>query len=252
MSLPVVVLHGFTGSGTAMAPLTDRLMGDPNSGEAISPDLAGHGLGVQPTELNEYTIDAMAAVMAGLVEGPIHLVGYSMGGRVALTLACQYPERVASLSLIGASAGLAGAHERAVRAASDDALADELEANPVAFIDRWMRNPLFVTQERLGSAAWEASRAQRLANDPRAMACSLRMGSTGRMTPLHNVLAACAMPVGVIVGSLDEKFRGIAADLAFALPDAEIVVIADSGHATHVEQPDATAAAVVTTIRRAQ
>lgn len=252
MSLPVVVLHGFTGSGAVMAPLTDRLKGAPSSGEVISPDLAGHGLGATLTESNHYTIDAMAGAVARLVDGPIHLVGYSMGGRVALTLACRHAERVASLSLIGASAGLADAHERAVRAASDDALADELEVDPPAFIDRWMRNPLFVTQERLGPDAWEASRTQRLANDPRAMARSLRMASTGRMPPLHGVLATCTMPVGLIVGSLDEKFRGVAADLASVLPDAEIIAIGDSGHATHVEQPEATTAAVLATIRRAQ
>lgn len=252
MSLPVVVLHGFTGTGAAMAPLADRLNRAPSSGEVISPNLAGHGIGARPAGSDEYTIEAMAGAVAGLVDGPIHLVGYSMGGRVALTLACRYPERVATLSLIGASAGLADADERRVRAASDDALADELEVDPPAFIDRWMHNPLFVTQQRLGPEAWKASRTQRLANDPRAMARSLRMASTGRMTPLHGVLAACTMPVGLIVGSLDEKFRRVARDLASALPDAEMIAIGDSGHATHVEQPEATAAAVLATIRRAQ
>lgn len=251
MSLPVVVLHGFTGSGAAMGPLTDRLTRAPNIPQVIAPDLAGHGLGPQPADDADYSVDAMAASVAGVVDGPVHLVGYSMGGRVALTLACRRPERVASLSLIGASAGLADPGERSARAAADDSLAADLLADAAAFIDRWMHNPLFATQERLGPETWEASRLQRLTNEPAGMARSLRMGSTGRMTPLHSVLAGCTMPVGLVVGSLDAKFQGIAVDLAAALPDAEIASIEGSGHATHLEQPDATAAAVLSTIGRA-
>jgi len=248
MTSPVVVLHGFTGSGVAMLPLTDRL----TSERVVAPDLAGHGPGPQPSDPAGYTVDAMADAVAESVEGPFHLVGYSMGGRVALTLACREPGRVLSLSLIGASAGLAGAGEREARAASDDALADALEADPQTFIDRWMHNPLFATQQRLGSDAWEASRVQRLQNDPAGMAHSLRMASTGRMTPLHDHLAVCEMPVGLIVGALDDKFRAIAADLAAAMPAAEVIMIDDAGHATHVEQPEATAAAVLDTIQRSR
>ncbi len=58
MSLPVVVLHGFTGTGAAMAPLADRLNRAPSSGEVISPNLAGHGIGARPTGSDEYTIEA--------------------------------------------------------------------------------------------------------------------------------------------------------------------------------------------------
>lgn len=251
MTQSVVVLHGFTGSGAAMAALTDRLAGDIRIGHVNAPDLAGHGLGPQPADTDAYTVDAMAGAVAESFDGPFHLVGYSMGGRVALTLACQQPSLVASLSLIGASAGLADGADREKRAASDDILAADLEAAPAEFVERWMRNPLFATQERLGPEVWAESRSQRLANDTAGMALSLRMGSTGRMRPLHDQLGNCTMPVGLIVGELDPKFRSIAGDLAAAMPDAEVVTIVDSGHATHVEQPDATAAAVLATIGRA-
>ncbi len=250
MSSTVVVLHGFTGCGAAMDPLTQRLRAGLDDTTVLAPDLAGHGLGPASIDPADYTIVAMASAVGTLVDGPFHLVGYSMGGRVALTLACRRPDRVASLSLIGASAGLERDDERAARLASDAALAAALEADPEAFIDRWMHNPLFATQQRLGAEAWAASRSQRLANDPAGMALSLRMGSTGRMTPLHVELAACRLPVGLIVGALDAKFQGIAADMAAALPSADVITIENAGHAAHIEEPDAAAAGVLATIGR--
>lgn len=244
--MTLVVLHGFTGSAATMADLARRL--DP---DAVVPDLAGHGPGPHPSDPAAYTIDAMADDVLGLADGPLDLVGYSMGGRVAFTAACRAPERVRSLSLIGASAGLAGTDERAARAAADDELAELIERDLAGFVDRWMANPLFATQARLGEDARSASRAQRLSNDPDALATSLREASTGRMAPLHELLSGCTMPVGLIVGADDPKFRAIAADLHAALPDATVHVVADAGHAVHLEQPEAVADAIRHTIGRA-
>ena len=244
--MTVVILHGFTGDRSTMGELASRV--DP---DAVVPDLAGHGPGPHPDEHGAYTVDAMAGSVVARIEGPIDLVGYSMGGRVALTLACRHPERVRSLSLIGASAGLADPADRAARAAADDELADLIERDLPTFVDRWMANPLFATQARLGSGFLERARAQRLANDPHALATSLRAASTGRMTPLHDDVHRCAMPVGLIVGADDPKFLGLADGLAPRFPDAEIHVIADAGHAAHLEQPDAVAAAIDHTIGRA-
>ncbi len=244
--MTLVVLHGFTGSGATMADLARRV--DP---DAIVPDLAGHGAGPHPVEPTAYTVDAMADAALALADEPVDLVGYSMGGRVAFTAACRHPDRVRSLSLIGASAGLADAEERAGRAAADDRLAELIEQDLPAFVDRWMANPLFATQTRLGEAFLAASRSQRLTNDPTELATSLREASTGRMTALHDVLDRCAMPVGLIVGADDAKFRAIADDLQARLPDALVHVVPDAGHAAHLEQPDLVADAIRHTMGRA-
>ena len=244
--MTVVALHGFTGNGETMRDLASRI--DPH---AIVPDLAGHGAGPHPDDPGRYSIEAMVDDVLGLGDDPIDLVGYSMGGRVAFSAACRSPERVRTLSLIGASAGLADPIDRATRAAADDDLATLIEDDLDGFVDRWMANPLFATQARLGQKFVAASRAQRLANDPRALATSLRRASTGRMAPLHELLGRCSMPVGLIVGADDPKFLGIADDLVGRLPDARTHVIAEAGHAAHLEQPAAVAAAVIETIGRA-
>ena len=244
--MTVVVLHGFTGAAATVRALAELV--DP---DAIVPDLAGHGPSPHLGDPSRYTVDAMVDDVLAMADGPLDLVGYSMGGRVAFSAACRAPERVRTLSLIGASAGLHDPAERAARAASDDELAALIERDLPAFVDRWMANPLFATQSRLGEAFLADARAQRLANDSQALAMSLREASTGRMTSLADQLDRCAMPVGLIVGADDPKFCAIADDLERRLPDARVHVIAEAGHAAHLEQPDAVAAAVHQTIRRA-
>ena len=241
-----VVLHGFTGDAGTMEAITSRL-----PGRVDAPDLAGHGSGPHPSDVAAYSIDGMAEAVLGRHAEPVHLVGYSMGGRVALTAACRHPEQVRSLSLIGASAGLVDAEERSARAASDDALAAQIRDDLEGFVDRWMANPLFATQSRLGDEFLAAARAQRLRNDPIALARSLRANSTGRMRPLHRDLPACTMPVALIAGADDAKFVAIARDLADAMPAASVHVIDGAGHAAHLEQPDAVLDAILTAQSRA-
>ena len=242
----MVLLHGFTGDGTTMDGLAPRLEAD---AEVILPDLVGHGRSSVPGDERDYSVDAMAAHIAAIGEecasSSFHLVGYSMGGRVALTLACRNPELLRSLTLIGASAGLAGEAERADRRLSDEALAKSIERDGLAtFVDRWMANPLFATQARLGVDFLAASRAQRLRNSAAGLARSLRAAGTGMMAPLHDDLRSCAVPTVFVVGAEDPKFTWIAVELAARMPTADISVIDNAGHAAHLEQPDAIASVI--------
>ena len=88
------------------------------------------------------------------------------------------------------------------------------------------------------------ARAQRLRNDPAALARSLRAAGTGTMAPLHDRLADCVVPTTVVAGADDPKFTAIAAGLAAAIRRAEVVLIEGAGHAAHLERPDAVTAAI--------
>ena len=236
----VVLVHGFTGAISSMAALADRLVVDHR---VIAVDLVGHGRSPVPEDPAAYTVEAMADDVASVIDdhaaGTAHVVGYSMGGRVALTLACRTPARVRTLALVGATPGLAEPDERARRRAADDVLAQGIERDGVAaFVDRWMANPLFASQAALGTEFLEGARAQRLGNDPRGLCASLRQGGAGSMTPLHGALGACGVPVTLIVGELDAKFLAIAESMHEALPVAKVVVVPGAGHAAHLERPD--------------
>lgn len=241
---PTVVLHGFTGSATAVAPLTSRLP-EP----ALALDLPGHGSGPISDDPADYTI---AAAVAGVVSATAHLerfalVGYSMGGRVALHMALAHRDRVASLALIGARAGIDDPAERAERIAADGALADRIESEGIEwFADFWADRPLFATQRTRLSADQQAElRAQRLACHPQGLAHSLRGMGAGAVEPIGCRLSELSMPCALIAGSDDAKFAAIAHQMAAAMPQATVCLIPNAGHAAHLEAPDATAAAVI-------
>ena len=239
-----VVLHGFTGSAAAMAPLTSRLP-DP----VLAIDLPGHGSGPVSDDPADYT---MAAAIAGVISAAAHLesfalVGYSMGGRVALHLALAHPDRVAALALIGARPGIDDAAERAERIAADEALADRIESEGIEwFADFWADRPLFATQHsRLSSEQQAELRAQRLACDPRGLAHSLRSMGAGAVEPVGCRLGELAMPCALIAGADDAMFKAIACHMARLIPRATVYEIPEAGHAAHLEAPDTTASAVI-------
>ena len=245
--VPVIVLHGFTGSAQAMDPLTERLASRLPA-RIICPDLVGHGRSEVSDDLDLYRVEAMAEQVAGLADAldcvTFHLVGYSMGGRVALTLGCSASPRLRSLTLIGASAGIADPEQRQRRAVTDSVLAERLLDDFAAFVDQWMADPLFAGQAALGEGHLLAARSQRLASNPQGLARSLMAGGTGAMEPMHGCLGSCDTPVQLLVGAYDAKFCEIAEQLAAGLPRAGVSRIDGAGHAAHIEQPDAAAAAI--------
>ena len=238
---PVVLLHGFTGTTRSMARLAAGLR---DAHQVIRIDLLGHGGSEAPKEVAHYRMErCVAQVVASLDSLGVaraHLLGYSMGGRVALALCAAHPGRFTSAVLIGASAGLEDAAARAERRRDDEALALRIERDGVApFVDEWMALPLFSSMRCLGEEALAASRADRLRNTAHGLANSLRGMGSGAQPPLHGKLRDLRLPVRLLVGELDSKFRRIAADLADRLPAGKVEIVAGAGHAAHLEQPDA-------------
>ena len=96
---PVVLLHGSASSGKQWRSLTDHLKG---RFRVVAPDLPGYGRSVAPKKAPQTLADtaqSIAAVIDELGE-PVHLVGHSFGGAVALKIATLWPEKVRSLTLI--------------------------------------------------------------------------------------------------------------------------------------------------------
>jgi 2-succinyl-6-hydroxy-2,4-cyclohexadiene-1-carboxylate synthase len=225
---PVVLVHGFTQTGRTWRPVA-HLLSALNTFTLV--DAPGHG------RSRDVRADVWeGARLLGATGGRATYVGYSMGGRLCLHLALAQPELVERLVLIGASPGIEDEQERAWRRAADETLAQRLEAEGVvAFVDRWLAQPLFAT---LSPEA--ADRADRLTNTAAGLASSLRLAGAGSQEPLWNRLPELAMPVLVLAGELDSTYADMARRMATTIGHhAALVLIPGAGHACHLERPDA-------------
>ncbi len=244
---PLLVLHGFTGDAESMASVSEALEADM---QVIRLELIGHGDSDAPEELDSYTMQACVRQIAGVVraldlaQAP-HLLGYSMGGRAALSAAVAHPALFESLVLVGATAGIADPAARAERIAADEALAERIEREDLAkFVDAWMALPIFASQTRLGQSYLEAARAQRMRNRPHGLAQSLRGMGAGAQPPIFDAVGRFEKPALLVVGGEDVKFQDIARQLQAGMPNAQIAVLEGAGHAAHLEAPDAFARVV--------
>ena len=238
-------MHGFTGSAQSWGdPIVDGLASA--VGSPLLLDLPGHGRHRGDLAPWRFTLDAVEAELTALArDEPVDLVGYSMGGRVALAYAVRNPERVRRLVLESASPGLETEEERSARRESDEALARRIEDEGVAaFVDYWEGLSLFESQERLPESVRARTRALRLQNRPASLAASLRGLGTGALPSYWGALSALGVPVLALVGALDRKFAAIGARMVQALPRGTLTEVPGAGHTIHLERPDAWVQAV--------
>lgn len=248
---PLLLLHGFTGSAAGWLALAARLA--PHR-RTVAVDLIGHGQSNAPADAERYRMEQCVADLLALLDtleiAQTDVLGYSMGGRVALQMAASAPARVSTLILESSSPGLADPAERQARIAADEALADSIERDGLAaFVDRWEQLPLFASQAALSAEIRAHQHAQRLQNNPQGLANSLRGMGTGRQTSLWNQLPQLHIPTLLIAGELDQKYCVIAEQMAQALPNVQNVVIPNAGHTVHLEQPERFALIVMEFLR---
>lgn len=223
---PVLLLHGFTGSAAWISQFPELPV------RLVAPSLLQHGgtgqQAVGRAKMSQQIKDL--SVLLDTDEGPWTVVGYSLGGRIGMTLAA-YDDRVNHFIGISTTPGLNIAAERRQRRLQDEKLAEFIErAGLEAFVDRWERLPLWHQTDEMRAAL----RPERLAQRPAALADSLRAIGTGSMPSIWPLLD-CLPRTDLIVGEHDVKFQQIARNMQLIRPDIEIHEISDASHAPHVE-----------------
>lgn len=204
---------------------------------AIAPDIRGHGAASdrEPVDLQHVIAD-----LSELDPDQFTLVGYSMGGRIALHAALALAPRVTRLVLIGASPGIADPAQRLARQAADERLAEEIERCTIEqFAASWARTPVLADQPPEVAAAVHADR---LRNTPAGLARALRGLGTGALPSLWARLGELHLPTTLVAGQRDQKFSELAREMARKLPQAEVVSVPGAGHAVHLEAPARVAA----------
>ena len=226
-----VWLHGFTQTRHSANEYLSILAGN---AEILTPDLPGHGASASIWATLTDTADMIDAALLGPT---VALGGYSMGGRVALVTALAHPDHVERLVLVSASMGIADEMERAARRERDNLLAERIrDIGSNDFLTEWLAQPMFAT---LG----DDDRSTR-SHDGEGLARSLEHSGVGAQDYVAAVMHRLTMPVLIVCGSRDEKFMRAAHDMTELVPQADLVVIPDAGHAVHLEQPQLVAGVV--------
>ncbi len=226
----VALVHGFLGSPADWADVLARL----------SPGTACDC--VPLVELGCASVDAAARALAARLErAPCDvLVGYSMGGRIALELAATRPELAPRLVLLGASPGIDDENERARRAAEDDARAEEILRDGLdAFVERWYRQPLFAPFA--SHASFAETRARRGVGDAAFWARCVGGCSPGRAEPRGSAIPALAARTTFVAGALDERYAAVAMRARALAPALRVEIVAGAGHVLPLEAPEACA-----------
>lgn len=245
----IVMLHGFTGSTHTWEPIAHQL----SSFRIVAIDCIGHGKTDSPGDSSLYEMNSQIEVLEEICRqlrlDSFSLVGYSMGGRIALSYAVKYPNRIKTLLLESASPGLKSAEERALRRKADNLLADKIEADGIEeFVDTWENISLFATQKRLPLSMQQEIRKERLQQHAIGLANSLRGMGTGMMPSLWEKLRELEIPVILITGELDVKFENIAREMTALIKKVRHLTVNDVGHAIHVENSSKFATIIKETI----
>lgn len=237
---PLILLHGFTGSSRDWNPFFETYQ---KNFQPIAVDLIGHGQTDAPENLEGYSMDSVVGQLNHILEQlhiqAAHLLGYSMGGRTALSFATHHPDKVRSLILESATPGIVNPQERNIRQQVDEQLADFIENHTLdEFVDRWLNHPIFETQKNLPQEKQLHSRESRLHNSRTGLANALRGFGTGRMPHLWEKIQELSIPVLLITGNEDKKFTQIAQEMNKILPNSIHEIVEDAGHNIHFERPE--------------
>lgn len=233
----VVFLHGFMGRGAEWLPVMETLA---DRFHCLAPDLPGHGASLGLPD-RAFTFDGVTEALVALIEttpaGRAAVVGYSMGGRLALYLAAHRAGRVAALCLESANPGLRDPSARAARRALDARCADHMKADFSGFLREWYDQPLFHTLSR-HPALREALIRRRLAADPVELARALEGFSPGRQPALWTALARLTMQVLALAGSEDSRYAALLGEMKAVNPQINVELLPGAGHNVHAEAPE--------------
>jgi len=235
---PLVVVHGFGGSGLDAEILKAHL---PAGLSIFAPDLPGHGRSQIPApdvDGLEHSLGILDALIDRAGIATFDLLGYSMGGRVALRWAQRRPQGLRRLILVGATAGLEAEESRSERRGWDQEMATLARTMPPGeFADMWAQLPLMQSQISVPEPWRSRMRARRRENRGEGLAWAMETLGSGTMPHIWDRLESIAAPTLIVAGESDSRYREIASRLSAGIPQNEVSIISGAGHAPHVEQP---------------
>lgn len=224
----LVFLHGFTHTGSSWGGIARDLCERVADVHCELVDLPGHGGSHDRPTFGEL-VDVLVAATRDAV-----VVGYSMGARLAIAVACHPDSRLRGLVSIGGTAGIEDTNEREERRAADRDLAVRIRSiGTAAFLTEWMKRPIFA-----GYTARDDEMNRRLKNSADGLAYALEALGAGCQPSYWDEIARITSPATFVAGSNDAKFVSIARRMNALVDGSHLVVVPRTGHVTHLEAPN--------------
>lgn len=243
---PLVFVHGFMQQGSEWDNIIDWFN---NRVYCAAPTLSPQSPAEASLEaLANQVVEAARYAMQQTLAPAVVLVGYSLGGRVALEVARTHPHLLAALVLESAGLGPEDEQQRESMAARSTNMATRLRTDGLSdFVHWWEGLSLFASQQELDDSLCATIRKNRLACNPESMALLLEHAGAETM-PLASdaraLLASLCCPVCYVAGTRDEKY----ASLTTTLPQSVDVRLFDAGHNVHLERPGSFVQVLVNTL----
>ena len=237
------LLHGFTGSPRSWNAVIRHATLDE---EPSAPLLGGHGSDWKSRDTESFAGEvARLLAVASSQDRPRFVAGYSLGARVALGMLAADPKLFDGAVLVGVHPGLEDESARSERLELDRGRAHQLRTEGLeAFVSDWEANPLFETQRHLPEEVVRQQREVRLSHDPEGLARALEILGLAAMPSYAEVLSSIDLPIILMAGAHDAKFRNIALELSNRNAGLEPVIVEGAGHNLLLEASEAVAMAM--------
>ena len=233
---PMVFFHGFTGCSKDWLYITKKI-----NKWSIIIDIPGHASSLFEHLDSPYTIDDLChelyLVFNELKLKKIYLVGYSMGGQIAIAYASKYPDNIDGLYIESSSLGIDDHSSRKDKYNADLLLCGTIEDNINVFVDKWESNPLFSNQRKRNYLQWDLQRKNRLGHDKMQLSKALQSFSKGKMPYYENTFKEFNFPIFIINGTDDDKYVKIGKKMTYMNINAKQYIIAKASHNIHLENP---------------
>lgn len=235
----IFFLHGFTGSSADWKNIIPFIN---KNFIPISIDITGHGKSDCPDELNYYKTDSLIEQIKKVTEyftiEKFTFCGYSMGGRLALSFANKYPEKLKGLILESSTYGIKDETERVLRRKQDKELTEFIRTHSIVeFVEHWLNKELFDSLKKLHEEKLNKIKNEKRKNKKIGLINSLLGFGTGSMPCLYDELKSLTVSTLLITGEFDRKFTDINKKMVKELPNAKHSIINNAGHNTHIEEP---------------
>lgn len=239
--ITILFIHGFTGSSEDWSFFKKRT---PLKYNSVFIDLIGHGKSSAPKNIKEYNeeaqVDQIKFILDALNIKKVIIIGYSMGGRLALSFAAKYQKLIEGLILESTSFGLKSKSERKNRIKNDKKLADKISNESLQdFFDYWYSLPLFSSLYKLNKKDLIKLKSERAkTNNKLGLQNSLLGFGTGTMNYHLDEFSKFKKKILLITGELDKKFSRLNILAHKKLPNSELKIVKNCGHNVHYENPE--------------